>query len=262
MNYTTDNFNLFLFTTNVGIAQTCLSAGVDGIIIDWENKDKDKRQNGYPTQINFDTPEHLIDMRKNVSGKILCRVNKFNELYSKEEINLAISCGADEIFLPMVENPDEVSKALDVVKDRCGLGILIETDAAVKNVDAFGHLPLSRVYIGLNDLHISRKSTNIFEPLTDQTVEIVRNAFKHIPVGVGGITHPERGNPVPSKLLMQQYINLKMNFSFLRRSFLKDLNDYDAETMITDIRLYLQQMGASLCDNGISTTEEIKTYIS
>ena len=46
MSYTTDNFELFLFTTNTDIAKECLRAGVNGIIIDWENKEKDKRQNG------------------------------------------------------------------------------------------------------------------------------------------------------------------------------------------------------------------------
>ncbi len=260
MNFNINDFELFLFTTNPSLAKECLDAGINGIIIDWENKEKDARQNGYPTQINYDTSEDLMNMRKSITGKIICRINKFNNNYSEEEINTAIELGANELFLPMVEEPVEVEQALEIIQDRCKLGILVETDTAVKNATQFAHLPLSRIYIGLNDLHISRKSKNIFEPLTDDTVKYIRSVFSNIPVGVGGITHPKEGHPIPAELLIKQYVNLKMNFSFLRRSFIKDLNAYDVETLVKDIREALQNAHNQNQMQEMAFGDDIKSY--
>ncbi len=258
MKFNKDTFELFLFTTNATIAKDCLAAGVDAIIIDWENKGKNERQNGYPTQINYDTAEDLINMRKNISGKIICRINKFNAGYTPAEIDLAINSGADEIFLPMVENKDEVSRAIELVNNRCKFGILIETEKAVQNATSFIDLPLSRIYIGLNDLQISRQSSNMFLPLVDETVKNIRSIFNQIPVGVGGMTHPSEGNPIPAKLLIQQYINLNINFSFLRRAFLKDLELYGADKLVTEIRNSLQELQQS---DETGATEQLKKFL-
>ena len=90
MKFDNNNFELFLFTTDTSIAGKCLAAGVNAIIIDWENKGKDKRQNGYGTQINYDTAEDLVNMRNSISGKIICRINKYDPEYSAEEIDKEI----------------------------------------------------------------------------------------------------------------------------------------------------------------------------
>ncbi|MGG9970634.1 aldolase/citrate lyase family protein [Ferruginibacter sp. SUN002] len=258
MKFNKDSFELLLFTTNINIAKECLQAGVDAIIIDWENKGKNERQSGYPTQINYDTVDDLINMRKNISGKIICRINKFNHEYSAAEIDLAINSGADEIFLPMVEDKSEVNNALELVNNRCKMGILIETDSAVQKVETFNNLPLSRVYVGLNDLQISRKSANMFLPLVDDTVRTVKSTFKNIPVGVGGMTHPDEGYPIPAKLLIQQYINLDINFSFLRRAFLKDLQIYGADKLVSEIRNSLQQIKPTTVSE---TNEQLRSFL-
>lgn len=258
MKFDNNNFELFLFTTDTSIAGKCLAAGVNAIIIDWENKGKDKRQNGYGTQINYDTSEDLVNMRNSISGKIICRINKYDPEYSAEEIDLAISCGADEIFLPMAEDKEEVCRTIDLVKDRCKLGILIETDNAVKNAINFTSLPLSRIYVGLNDLQISRQATNMFLPLVDGTVKNIKTLFNDIPVGVGGITHPNEGMPIPAKILIQQYINLNMNFSFLRRAFLNDLKKYGANILIGDIRKHLEQAKQT---PSAAANEQLKSFL-
>ena len=118
MNLCANKFELFLFTPNPAIAKECLSAGVDGIIIDWENKEKDSRQNGYPTQINYDTADDLANMRNSITGKIICRINKFNPEYSVSEIEDAIRYGADEIFLPMIEDAEDARSALEIADNR------------------------------------------------------------------------------------------------------------------------------------------------
>lgn len=261
MIFNPDTFELFLFTTDPQLAKECNSAGVNAIIIDWENKDKEKRQNGYSTQINYDTADDLVLMRNNFPGTIICRINKYNPLYAEDEINQAIDGGADELLLPMVENKEEVNHVLKIVNNRCKVGILIETDAAVNNAASFTDLPLSRIYIGLNDLHISRKSVNIFEPLVDTTVEKIKSLFPHIPVGVGGLTHPEKGDPIPSSILLKQYAALNINFSFLRRSFIKDIAETGVDTTVHAIKEGLFKADSISNEEKNLVSEKLKSYI-
>jgi hypothetical protein len=122
----------------------------------------------------------------------------------------------------MVRTLKEVEKVLDQVRGRCGLGILVETVAATRLVDELARLPLSRVYVGLNDLAIERGTPSIFTPLLDGTLEDIRRPFR-LPFGFGGLTLPERGYPVPCRLLIGEMARLRCDFSFLRRSFYRDI---------------------------------------
>lgn len=261
MIFNPDTFELFLFTTNPLLAKECNSAGVNAVIIDWENKDKEKRQDGYSTQINYDTADDLKQMRNHFPGTIICRINKYNPLYSETEINEAIECGANELLLPMVENKEEVIQVLKIVNNRCKVGILIETDAAVNNAGSFTNLPLSRIYIGLNDLHISRKSVSIFEPLVDTTVQQIKSLFPHIPVGVGGLTHPDKGDPIPSVILLKHYAALNINFSFLRRSFIRDIAETGVNNTLHAIKDGLLKAGSISNDEKNIVSEKLKSYI-
>ena len=136
-----------------------------------------------------------------------------------EGIEQAIELGADEVILPMVRSAAEVEQALEWVGGRCGLGILVETEDAVRGAAALGALPLSRVYVGLNDLMIDRGGSALFEPLVDGTVERVRDHFR-VPsasrpdvadLGAGSVSAPD-GRDGPS-----------VRLRFLRRSFHRDV---------------------------------------
>lgn len=94
------------------------------------------------------------------------------------EVEAAISTGADEILVPIVRTPDEVCWVLRLTRERCGVGILVETIDAINCSEELGRLPLSRVYVGLNDLAIERKTPNIFTALVDGTVERLRECFR------------------------------------------------------------------------------------
>ena len=121
----------------------------------------------------------------------------------------------------MAERPDEVEVFLEVVRGRAPAGILIETCEALEHLPAFSRLPLSRVYVGLNDLAISRGSRSIFAALTDGTVARVRAALKQ-PLGVAGATDPAKGSPIPCQLILAELASLGCAFTFLRRSFYRD----------------------------------------
>jgi HpcH/HpaI aldolase/citrate lyase family len=222
--------DLLLFTVDPGWGADVVAAGAAGIVIDWERRGKARRQLGEGTQINSDTPEDLTRMRAATDGRLLCRINGYGP-WSAGEVDEAVSRGADEILLPMVRTPEEVDRTLELVAGRCGLGILIETQDAVDRAAALAARPLSRIYVGLNDLRIDRRSVELFRPLVDGTVDAVRARVTQ-PFGVGGLTLPECGSPVPGRLLAAELVRLGADFTFLRRSFTADMAGRDPFTEV------------------------------
>jgi hypothetical protein len=217
--------DLFLFTVDPGRGRDVVAAGAAGIVVDWERRGKARRQEGEGTQINADTADDLARMRAATDGRLLCRINGHGA-WTAVEVDRAIACGADEILLPMVRTTEEVDRTLDLVAGRCGLGILIETQDAVGRAASLAERPLSRIYVGLNDLRIDRRSTELFRPLVDGTVDAVR-AEAAQPFGVAGLTLPEGGFPVPAFLLAAELVRLGADFTFLRRAFTTDMAGRD-----------------------------------
>ncbi|SEO38088.1 aldolase [Trujillonella endophytica] len=217
--------DLLLFTVDAAWGRDVVAAGAAGIVVDWERRGKARRQRGEGTQINADTVEDLARMRGATDGRLLCRINGFGP-WTAGEVADALAAGADELFLPMVRGTDEVDRTLDLVDGRCGLGILVETQDAVDRAAALARRPLSRIYVGLNDLRIDRRSTELFRPLVDGTVDAVRAEVAQ-PFGVGGMTLLEGGSPVPGLLLAADLVRARTDFTFLRRSFTADMAGRD-----------------------------------
>ncbi len=217
---------LLLFSTDEHTIAASDAGGVAGYIVDWECKGKAGRQSRLDTQINHNSLEDLIRVRSATDKLVLCRVNNFATCVRErnKEIDLAVDNGADEILLPMVRSVREVENVLDHINSRCDLGILIETCESVALARELGELPLSRVYLGLNDLAIERNTRNIFSALEDGTVDRVRQQVR-APFGFAGLTLPEKGYPIPCRLLMSELVRLTCSFTFLRRTFLADTQD-------------------------------------
>ncbi len=237
-----DPFELILFSTDVPFIQEAVAAGVDGFIVDWEDRGKPERQLLADTEINHDTPEDLRRVREATTARVLCRINGVCET-TENEVETAIGEGADEILLPMVRAAREVEAVLELVDGRCGVGMLIETETAVARAESFAGLPLSRVYVGLNDLAIERRTENLFKAVADGTVASVRDAVT-APFGFGGLTLPERGHPIPCHLLMAEMIRLECRFSFLRRSFRRDCRGRSVADVVSRIRAGLARSRA------------------
>jgi hypothetical protein len=216
---------LFVFSVEPGFVRDLVVAGAAGVVVDWEHRGKARRQEGWGTEINRHTPRDLERVRAATAGRVLCRVNAHGP-WTAAEVRAAVDRGADEILLPMVRRPEEVDRTLDLVDGRCGLGILVETDDAVERAAELARRPLSRVYVGLNDLRIDRGAADLFTPLVDGTVERVRAAVD-VPFGVAGLTLPGHGAPVPTRLIGAELARLDAAFTFLRRSFLADLASSD-----------------------------------
>jgi hypothetical protein len=227
------DFALFLFSTDVDLIRAAVEGGAAGAVVDWEYIGKAERQAGFDTQINHDTLEDLRRVRACTAARVLCRINAFGP-WTQKEIEAAVQAGADEILLPMVRSVEEVERVLEWAKGRCGVGILIETQEAVAICERLAQLPLTRAYLGLHDLAIERRTPNPFRAIPDGIVERVRSAFP-IPFGFAGLTLPDRGFPIPCRLLIAEMARLGCSFSFLRRSFLRDIVGRDPQMEIPRI---------------------------
>ena len=110
------DFHLFLFSVDPVLVRKAIAAGVDAIIVDWENQGKKTRQESFDTQINYDTYEDLCRVRDLVpDGKLICRINGYSREHTPFEIEKAIRGGADEIFLPMVYNGEDARQTCNLV---------------------------------------------------------------------------------------------------------------------------------------------------
>jgi 2-keto-3-deoxy-L-rhamnonate aldolase RhmA len=234
-------FELLLFATDTELVEDATRAGMDGFIVDWERRGKERRQAGQGTQINYDTLADLRRVRATTDATVICRLNGFG-WWTGREVDRAIDAGADELLLPMVRNTSEVDRTLEMVGDRCELGILVETRQGVRATPELVARPLSRVYVGLNDLRIDRGSNELFEPLVDGTVDQVRSEAGRTMFGVAGLTLPDRGAPVPSRLLAAELSRIGADFTFLRRSFLADTGGRQLTSAVDAIRANLVEL--------------------
>jgi 2-keto-3-deoxy-L-rhamnonate aldolase RhmA len=221
----TRDFELYLFSADPATVRRAVAAGVAGVVVDWERIGKRHRQAGADTQIGEDTVDDLRRVRAGTSARVLCRVDNDADLL-EEQVETAIALGADEILLPMARSADELERMLDSVAGRCGLGILVETVAILEELEEVAQLPLSRVYVGLNDLAIERGDLNIFSAVVDGVVEWIRGHFD-VPFGLAGLTVVDGGVPIPCRLLVGEIVRLGCAFSFLRRSYHADIRGRD-----------------------------------
>ncbi len=234
-------FEFFLFSTDPETVSRHAAAGVDGFIVDWESIGKETRQAGADTEINTGTPADLRRVRAATKARVVCRVNQHGP-WTGAEVEDAVDNGADEILVPMVRSPEQVRDVIALAAGRCGVGILVETVDAVRRAKDLARLPISRVYVGLNDLSIERGSRSIFEALTDGLVDEIRPLFT-VPFGLAGLTLPESGRPIPCRLLIGEMVRLKCAFSFLRRSWRRDTAGCEPGAGVARVRSAFENAG-------------------
>jgi 2-keto-3-deoxy-L-rhamnonate aldolase RhmA len=230
------DFEFLLFCVNPDRVREAVAAGVDAVVVDWEQWGKRARQRSLDTQINEHTLEDLRAVRTASSAPVICRVNLGDT--TAAEVENALGAGADEILLPMVTSARQVEAVLDQAAGRAEVGILIETPEAVRSARELAQLPLRRIYLGLNDLALARGTNNIFAAVADGTVERVADTVLAAGrrFGFAGLTLPDRGRPIPCRLLIGELIRLGASFSFLRRSFLADTEGLPMAAAVPAIR--------------------------
>lgn len=244
------NFLLLLCTKDIELIKLVQDTDIDSIIVEWERIDESDHNPIDEQLIKSEWGETFQKVRANTNKHLICRLNP-NHLHRNLELETAISLGADEIWLPKITTIEEVENALDLINNRCQLGIVIETVEAVKLAPKFNQLPLSHVHIGLNDLRDALRKPHSFYALIDGTVEnILKNL--NIPYGFGGLTLPEKGSPIPCQLLMGELIRLKCKFSLLRRSFI-------ADTVGKNLKTEVEKIGQALNQKSLRNQEQIRS---
>jgi len=212
----------------------------DAVVVDWERSNKVERQRhavellGIDTQIGPDTPVDLTAVTAASTVPVVCRIDAWNAC-GPVDMLAAIEAGVSEVILPMVRRPDEVEQALEVADGKVGVGVMIETRAAVSAAFEIAALPISRAYLGLMDLALERRTADIFAALADGTLDTVAEACAGVPFGFAGLTLPGHGHPVPTRDLARDMVRVGASFTFLRRSFLSDARA-DLSAGLRDIR--------------------------
>ena len=231
---------LVLFENDATRIKHHLDSGLSSFLIDLEILGKDLRQLGFNTEIRPGTLEDLRAIAAQSAAKVWCRLNRFGS-HTPEEVNLVLAAGADVVMLPMITTISEVATFIDLVGQRCEIGLMIETLDGVRLAPKLSRLSIDYVFFGLNDFAISRGGGSIFQALLDGSVEKVRQAIPDIRFGVGGLTDLRQGHPIPSFRLLEEINRLGCDFTFLRRSFRKDSESVPASEIVQGIQSYWQQ---------------------
>lgn len=211
-----------LFTSDPVYGAAAIASGITALVADWEWQGKAERQAGLATEVNHGTVDDLIALRHAAGGRVICRIN--NTPRGRDaECRLAIEHGANEIWLPMVRSPRELEECLRAIDGRARLGTMVETREAMQSGREFARLPLAHAYVGLNDYRIDNGHDGLFDPMVDGTIDRFRDDYPGA-LGVAGITHPDRGSPIPQRLLLAEMVRLGCTFGVARRGFRADID--------------------------------------
>lgn len=216
---------LMYITNQSACAEAAIRAGVDRIFVDLEYIGKEQRQGGMDTVKSHHTVQDVRNVRKAVKApaELLVRVNP---LYagSAAEIDAVIKAGADIVMLPMWTSAAQVREFVALVGGRARAVPLLETAQAADALDeVLGIEGVDEIYIGLNDLHLSKKQPFIFCPLADGTVSGLADKLRlaQMPFGFGGIAAMD-GGLLPGAYVLGEHVALGSGAVILSRSFCRN----------------------------------------
>lgn len=238
------SFSIEIFAQNADYASKLVAAGVDKIIVDWE--DASARHNIGTAQrelrLRRESLEEVASVAKRRKGaEISVRVS--NELTKMvPEIEVALACGVNEIWIPMIRSTEEVIHVLNLLNGRAKLCVMIETKEALLLGSELTALGVEKAFIGLLDLKIDLANKHIFQPLVDGTIDGFRSAFEG-ELGVAGITLPSHGKPVPQISLLAEMARLACEFGVGRNSFFNDIPEENMKFALDEIHKAFDKLG-------------------
>lgn len=234
----------FMISNDEKIAKYALQNGVDRLFIDLENIGKLERQGGMDTWKSNQTKDDVSRLRKALpNAHLLVRVNPMYE-NSKNEINEVIERGADSVMLPMFTRLDELERFIEYIDGRAEALPLVETIEALSLIPKIlGKIYLTRLHIGLNDLHIQMKKTFMFELISDGTLDFICGELKHagIQFGIGGIARAGEGIVSPEYLL-GEHVRLGSDAVILSRSFHREVKSIDELKKTMDFPIEISKL--------------------
>ena len=226
--------NTFYITNNITEAQIVDKLDIDWIFIDLETVGKKNRQIGRNTVMSDHSISDVKKIKKVIiNTKILLRCNPIGTHSKKEIEQINKTSGIDMVMLPFFKTAKEVKMFIELLDtSKVEPTLLIETISAIKNLNEILKLyPFKYVHIGLNDLHIERNTSFMFEPfidgLLDKTVSLLRS--NNIKFGIGGIGKIGSDLLPTPECIINEHTRLKSSGVILSRSFKGDFNEVSKE---------------------------------
>ncbi|MDG1462971.1 MAG: aldolase/citrate lyase family protein [Gammaproteobacteria bacterium] len=251
----------FLMIVNdADIARFAYENGVSRLFVDLEYMGKDFRQKGLDTWKSRQTVQDITRIREAVpEAHLLVRINPLHE-NTAEELNDVLARGANSVMLPMFHSMDELARFFDLLADRAEAVPLIETVASLDAVPQMcERLPLKRLHIGLNDLHLDMKLDFMFQPLAEGTLEEAAEALRAygISFGIGGIARAGEGIVSP-EYLFGEHVRLGSDAAILSRTFHRGALDLQSLQAEMDFPAELSKLQAIYTDFCRSDTATLK----
>lgn len=212
---------LLYITKDPAVGAIAQRAGVDWIFVDMEYRGKSDRQAHRDTVVSAHTLDDVRTMRAVIQrSQLMVRVNPIGD-WSEEEINGVVEAGADIIMLPFFKTAAEVRIFVSMVNGRAKTCLLLETLEAIQFLDEILTVPgVDYVHVGLNDIHIARGTTFMFEFLADGGVEQIAGKLRRADkvFGFGGMARIGELLPSAERILAEHY-RLGSTAVILSRSF-------------------------------------------
>lgn len=216
--------DLFYITNNIIEAKIVDKLDIDWIFIDLETVGKKKRQIGLNTVMSDHSISDVKKIKNVVSNtKILVRCNPIGTHSQKEIEDINKTTGIDRVMLPYFKTVREVEIFIEFLNtSKIEPSLLIETTSAIDNLnDILKIYQFKYVHIGLNDIHIERKTNFMFEPYVDglihRTVKILND--NNVNFGIGGIGRIGSNLLPTPECIINEHKRLNSSGVILSRSF-------------------------------------------
>ncbi|MDA8958849.1 hypothetical protein N9F11_00360 [Akkermansiaceae bacterium] len=183
---------LFYITNDCLEAKIVDKLDINWLFLDLEIVGKKERQIGRSTVLSDHSIDDVRKLRKIIRNTgILVRCNPIGVHSEKEFEEINNTPGIDMVMLPFFHTVEEVRMFIQFLDtSRIKPALLIETVGAVENLrEILALYPFEYVHIGLNDIHIERKTSFMFEPYVDGFLAgiVAILAISDQKFGVGGI---------------------------------------------------------------------------
>jgi hypothetical protein len=236
---------LIQITNDPAFARRCDALGGFRLFVDLERMGKAERQAGRNTFISAHALDDVARIRAVLRrSPLMVRVNPLHE-GTRAEVDAVLAQGADSVMLPMFGSAGELRAFSDIVAGRVPVVPLLETAAALREVEAWAGTPgLGEIFVGLNDLHLSLGCRFMFEPLADGSVERVAKAAQGhgLPFGFGGIARLDEGL-LPGRDVLAEHLRLGSGAVILSRTFHRD-SAMDFEREVAALRQAERELAA------------------
>ncbi len=243
-------FELMLIDNNPESACMWEAAGVDIIFIDLETKGKLRRQGHLDTVISRHSYSDINSVKAKLTrSKLLVRINPLHSS-SLDEVEEVIDRGADIIMLPMFSSVEDLAEFAEIVKGRVASYPLVETPSALSDFRRLSDWALCNhvegYHIGLNDLHLAKGLSFMFEAMLDTDFKKAVCSFKQkgIRFGVGGVGRVGSGI-LPAEVILKEYYRLGCCRTILSRSFKEEVFSCDITREVMRIKAVYENSATS-----------------